>query len=461
MAEITQKTRIQLRCDTLANWKKSTVKLLKGELAFATDTNEYRLGNGSGTWSQLSAPSAVVKKNGDPSTSDTDYNVGTLWFNAKEGTLFALTTANKWSKTALDDDLKALEEKLDDYMLTEEYSGSAFTKTVGAAESLVGNGGYLSVDDSNSEGMWSAEHTEQQIATAKEEAIEEAYEKVVAEKGVANGFASLDKDGKVPSAQLPSYVDDVEEVSSYAALTALKTNGTAEKGKIYVITGSSSETGNQKNTQWRFVSTSTGFVQITSGNISVDDKSNIAYSATKGAKLEEVMEAVTGTLTGKTMANFNEEVTDNGTFSERISLLEDFKTKIKDCVIVKTGDDTNLIITDNLTDLCVTNEKLAADAVNTINLVDGAVTTAKIADGAVTASQIAQNTITYDNLSSYVQGLLGGDSADSSDKIEDLSVSTAKLADGAVTDAKVTSVSVSKLVADANTTLILNCGNAS
>jgi hypothetical protein len=47
--------------------------------------------------------------------------------------------------------------------------------------------------------------------------------------GVANGVASLDGTGKVPSAQLPSYVDDVLEVASFSALPA-----TGESGKIYV-----------------------------------------------------------------------------------------------------------------------------------------------------------------------------------------------------------------------------------
>lgn len=49
------------------------------------------------------------------------------------------------------------------------------------------------------------------------------------EKGVANGVATLGGDGKVPSAQLPSYVDDVVE---YASLSAFPVTG--ESGKIYV-----------------------------------------------------------------------------------------------------------------------------------------------------------------------------------------------------------------------------------
>lgn len=48
-------------------------------------------------------------------------------------------------------------------------------------------------------------------------------------KGQANGYASLDSSGKVPSSQLPSFVDDVVEAANFAALPA---TGTA--GVIYI-----------------------------------------------------------------------------------------------------------------------------------------------------------------------------------------------------------------------------------
>jgi hypothetical protein len=44
-----------------------------------------------------------------------------------------------------------------------------------------------------------------------------------ADVGVANGVASLDGDGKVPAAQLPSYVDDVLEYDNFAAFPATGT----------------------------------------------------------------------------------------------------------------------------------------------------------------------------------------------------------------------------------------------
>lgn len=67
----------------------------------------------------------------------------------------------------------------------------------------------------------------------------------VTQKGVANGVASLDSTGKVPTAQLPSFVDDVIDSYIVSGATALSagwlsaTDGgsalTPETGKIYVI----------------------------------------------------------------------------------------------------------------------------------------------------------------------------------------------------------------------------------
>ena len=44
-------------------------------------------------------------------------------------------------------------------------------------------------------------------------------------KGAANGYASLDSGGKVPTSQLPSFVDDVIEAANFAGLPTTGTSG--------------------------------------------------------------------------------------------------------------------------------------------------------------------------------------------------------------------------------------------
>ena len=52
---------------------------------------------------------------------------------------------------------------------------------------------------------------------------------LISQKGSANGYAGLDGGGKVPSAQLPSYVDDIEEYDDFASFPVV-----GESGKIYL-----------------------------------------------------------------------------------------------------------------------------------------------------------------------------------------------------------------------------------
>ncbi|NBU82025.1 MAG: hypothetical protein EBS55_10300, partial [Flavobacteriaceae bacterium] len=66
------------------------------------------------------------------------------------------------------------------------------------------------------------------VETFPSQALLDTYQ-LRSEKGNANGYASLDGSGKVPSTQLPSYVDDIIEVANYASLPV-----TGETGKIYI-----------------------------------------------------------------------------------------------------------------------------------------------------------------------------------------------------------------------------------
>lgn len=65
------------------------------------------------------------------------------------------------------------------------------------------------------------------ISTATQAALDDKVD--ISLLGAANGVATLDSGGKVPTAQLPSYVDDVVEAADFASLP-----GTGESGKIYV-----------------------------------------------------------------------------------------------------------------------------------------------------------------------------------------------------------------------------------
>lgn len=84
--------------------------------------------------------------------------------------------------------------------------------------------------------------------------------------GAANGFALLGADGKLPSGQLPSYVDDVLEYAAKANFPA-----TGENGKIYVDLATS--------LTWRWSGTT--YVEI-SPSLALGETSATAYRGDRG-----------------------------------------------------------------------------------------------------------------------------------------------------------------------------------
>ncbi|MEA3495601.1 MAG: hypothetical protein U9R42_06145, partial [Bacteroidota bacterium] len=79
------------------------------------------------------------------------------------------------------------------------------------------------------------------VATTLPTAINE----LVAKEGVADGIATLDSAGTIPPNQLPSYVDDVLEVATYAELPI-----TGETGKIYVVVADETSNGDTSSYRW-------------------------------------------------------------------------------------------------------------------------------------------------------------------------------------------------------------------
>jgi hypothetical protein len=77
------------------------------------------------------------------------------------------------------------------------------------------------------------------------EVVTEIADQLNAQKGAINGIAELDGAGLVPSSQLPSYVDDVIEVATYADLPV-----TGESGKIYIVVTDETSDGNTTSYRW-------------------------------------------------------------------------------------------------------------------------------------------------------------------------------------------------------------------
>jgi hypothetical protein len=105
------------------------------------------------------------------------------------------------------------------------------------------------------------------------------------EKGAANGVATLDVNGLVPTTQLPSYVDDVIEATNLASFPA-----TGEAGKIYVARDTN------KTYRWG----GSTYVFITSGAVdSVAGKTGVVTLVSSDVGLGNVENKSSATIRGE------------------------------------------------------------------------------------------------------------------------------------------------------------------
>lgn len=146
--------------------------------------------------------------------------------------------------------------------------------------------------------------------------LKKKHDDFVATKGKANGFASLDGNGLVPSSQLPSYVDDVIEayatydISETGKLSNIKLYSdpdhanpiTGESGKIYLnIT--------QDEPSYQFRWSGTQFVDSNTSSLILGEVTGTAYDGGKGKYLSNWRKALVDNL------RFYSHIKDNGAWT--------------------------------------------------------------------------------------------------------------------------------------------------
>lgn len=112
-------------------------------------------------------------------------------------------------------------------------------------------------------------------------------------KGAPNGLASLNESGIIPSAQLPSYVDDVIEVDTFSNLP-----GTGESGKIYIV----------QDTNLTYRWSGTDYVEI-SKSLALGETSSTAYPGDKGKATTDKLNRIPNKLITDTV-NVNQSATE-------------------------------------------------------------------------------------------------------------------------------------------------------
>lgn len=144
-------------------------------------------------------------------------------------------------------------------------------------------------------------------------------------KGKANGLASLDDSGKVPSTQLPSYVDDVLE---FTQLDQLPKPG--ESGKIYVVTST--------NLQYRW--SGSDYVEI-SKSLALGETSSTAYPGDKGKATTDVVNSLSDNLVNDVLVSQSDKNSVSLTIK---SITKNPVKKNKELLLV---DGEPILLTDN------------------------------------------------------------------------------------------------------------------
>lgn len=156
------------------------------------------------------------------------------------------------------------------------------------------------------------------------------------EKGAASGVAQLDANGKVPSAQLPSFVDDVVEGyynasdGKFYKESTYTTEITGETGKIYVSLDTN------KTYRW----SGSAFVEI-SESLALGETSSTAFPGDRGKALETAM---SGLATVATSGSYN-DLSDKPSIPSKVSDLTndlDFVESTDLATVATTGDYTDL-----------------------------------------------------------------------------------------------------------------------
>lgn len=141
------------------------------------------------------------------------------------------------------------------------------SNTLGLTKTNYGGTAAKATADANGKNIANTYATK--TALSSEESARESADALLiplSQKGVAGGVATLDDGGKVPAAQLPSYVDDILE---YDSLSDFPEEG--ESGKIYVATST--------NSQYRW--SGTQYIEI-SKSLALGETSSTAYPGDKG-----------------------------------------------------------------------------------------------------------------------------------------------------------------------------------
>jgi hypothetical protein len=395
--------RIQVRRGLSSEWTAANPVLAAGEMGVETNTNKFKFGNGTDAWTGLSYAASDAAAIGEISQDAINQ---------------ALSVGAGLTKT-YNDGANTITVTVD----TDVVSTKTFTIAEATSKAAAAQAAAASYTDTAVSG----------INNSLTDYLE------VADRGVANGVASLNNLGKVPEAQL--------NLQSLSTNVITSGNVTAENVTVNanLIVNGTTTTLNTQNVSIEDTllyiaennqSSSLDLGFVAGHNTGIYNHTGLVRDASdnKWKLFKDVTDEPTTTI------NFAQANLDN------LALFNLDSNAIQAVSITATGTaalPNSSITTANIQSQAVTAEKLATDSVETAKIKNGAVTGAKLEDMTVTKDKLGAYSVTSSKIEdgSVITGKLGAASV-TEDKIATNAVTEVKIAAGSIVETKLATGSV-------------------
>lgn len=434
MATQTLNVRIAQKWDTRENWAKSTLVLLKGELAL-DEKGTYKVGDGVNTWSGLSfaGGATIVTSSVAPAKTDKDYDLGQLWLNTTNGTYSILVSvagdeatwqelsyagevalkanaADVYDKTAAD---ALFDEKANAADVYDKTAADAlFDEKANAADvynKTEANG--LLDAKANAADVFNKTEITDKLALKADAAdtytksdvddllddkanAADVYDKTAADAlfdEKANAADVYDKTAADALFDAKANAADVfnkTEISDKLALKADLVDGLVPSSQLPSYVDDVVEVATKDAlpeegeggkiyvitggdyVNYQYRWSGTQYVQITSGNLVLGETAGTAYEGNKGLALDKAINGDTSAAEGS-----DARLGLTGRLANAEAAIEALEGATEDLAALAYKD---TVATADIDDAAVTADKLATDSVTTDKIEDGAVTDDKI-----------------------------------------------------------------------------------
>jgi hypothetical protein len=437
--------RIQVRRGLASEWTTANPVLAAGEMGVETNTNLFKFGNGSSTWTALSY------------ANNSDVAIGEI---SQDAINTALTMGAGLTKT-YNDGANTITITVDTAVVSTKAfatSEAAAAQTAAATDATTKVAAEAALRASGDTAAIAAAATYTDSAVNGVNSSLSGYLET-GDRGIAGGVASLDSNVKVPQAQL-SLGNLTTNVTTSANMNAA--NITAEN-----MTSNTLLTANNVTISGNLTVNGTA-TTVNSTNVTIDDPMIYIGDGNQSNALDLGVVAAFNNGTYQ-HAGLVRDASDNGIWklfsgvTAEPGTTVDFTTYTKDKLEVGTlyadaaiiGSVSNADLQnvagvtspiqtqlnnklEVVADSHITAPRIADGAVITAKIADSAVTSAKLADGSVTTAKIGNAAVTAAKIENAAVGAsaLASDSVETA-KIMNLAVTSAKLAVDAVATANI------------------------